>query len=352
MNLRSPKNIDPHAAHLSHNETITGSWTFNSPILVPVGSYATPGLAFVGDPDTGISRDGPGSSLQIAHNGSPVAAFAIDGININAPVGNVNAGRPRLSNTPINATVPGFTIRGDENTGIGYPGADQINLITGGVGRLSIDSNGLVGIGTNNNSPSAQLDVEISVNTTIGQIIKGAESQSGDFFQVQSSDTTVLANIDNTGKGFFTGLDAKDNNITNVGDLAADTISSDNGSTLALFNNAIHIDSAKRVGINTTGHSGQVEIASGLASRPILRVTALTTQSQPYIKCADTLNVDYAQIDASGNIISYKGFLAGIDGMSAPGATVGLFKIYVDTSDGDLKVVFGDGTVKTIATDT
>ena len=39
------------------------------------------------------------------------------------------------------------------------------------------------------------------------------------------------------------------------------------------------------------------------------------------------------------------------DGVVAPGATVGQAKLYVDTADGDLKVIFGDGTIKTIATD-
>lgn len=41
-----------------------------------------------------------------------------------------------------------------------------------------------------------------------------------------------------------------------------------------------------------------------------------------------------------------------VDGITAPSATVGLAKIFVDTADGDLKVLFGDGTVKTLATDT
>jgi len=39
------------------------------------------------------------------------------------------------------------------------------------------------------------------------------------------------------------------------------------------------------------------------------------------------------------------------DGITAPGVVVGLAQIYVDTADGDLKVIFGDGTVKTIVTD-
>ena len=40
------------------------------------------------------------------------------------------------------------------------------------------------------------------------------------------------------------------------------------------------------------------------------------------------------------------------DGITAPAAVVGLAKIYVDTTGGDLKIIFGDGTVKTIVVDT
>jgi hypothetical protein len=41
-----------------------------------------------------------------------------------------------------------------------------------------------------------------------------------------------------------------------------------------------------------------------------------------------------------------------VDGVTEPAATVGQAKLYVDAADGDLKVKFGDGTVKTIVTDT
>lgn len=40
------------------------------------------------------------------------------------------------------------------------------------------------------------------------------------------------------------------------------------------------------------------------------------------------------------------------DGIPDPGASTGYAKIYVDSADGDLKVKFGDGVTKTIATDT
>lgn len=40
------------------------------------------------------------------------------------------------------------------------------------------------------------------------------------------------------------------------------------------------------------------------------------------------------------------------DGITAPAAIAGVAQIYVDVADGDLKVRFGDGTIKTLATDT
>jgi hypothetical protein len=40
------------------------------------------------------------------------------------------------------------------------------------------------------------------------------------------------------------------------------------------------------------------------------------------------------------------------DGVTAPSTEAGLAKLYVDVADGDLKIKFGDGTVKTIVVDT
>lgn len=52
------------------------------------------------------------------------------------------------------------------------------------------------------------------------------------------------------------------------------------------------------------------------------------------------------------SLLHVNGDIAIVDGMSAPSTTAGWAKIYVDSADGDLKVKFGDGTTKTIATDT
>lgn len=58
----------------------------------------------------------------------------------------------------------------------------------------------------------------------------------------------------------------------------------------------------------------------------------------------------------TGAVYTPNHFLAGkialLDGVAAPSTIGGLAQIYVDTADGDLKIKFGDGTVKTIVVDT
>lgn len=60
------------------------------------------------------------------------------------------------------------------------------------------------------------------------------------------------------------------------------------------------------------------------------------------------LGIGTATPVASG---TFNGAIAILDGMTAPSTQLGWAQIYVDT-DGDLKVKFGDGVVKTLATDT
>jgi hypothetical protein len=84
-----------------------------------------------------------------------------------------------------------------------------------------------------------------------------------------------------------------------------------------------------------------------------------------YAKGADTdITLGYRAKGAAGHIfysaggstelfrMASSGAFGITDGIPAPGAIVGRALIYVDAADGDLKVIFGDGTVKTIVSDT
>ena len=64
-----------------------------------------------------------------------------------------------------------------------------------------------------------------------------------------------------------------------------------------------------------------------------------------------TSNVLIGTTTDTNSKCTIEGALALKDGITAPATSAGYAQIYVDTSDGDLKVKFGDGTVKTITTD-
>lgn len=64
------------------------------------------------------------------------------------------------------------------------------------------------------------------------------------------------------------------------------------------------------------------------------------------------LNITSAGALSSDEALTVDGAIGIKDGITAPTSKSGFAKIYVDSADGDLKVVFGDGTVKTIVVDT
>jgi hypothetical protein len=75
------------------------------------------------------------------------------------------------------------------------------------------------------------------------------------------------------------------------------------------------------------------------------------TASQPYLK-VNGAGLETKVADDTAYAPHAMQYLDVTDGVTAPAAATGRARIYVDTADGDLKVIFADGTIKTLATDT
>jgi hypothetical protein len=83
-----------------------------------------------------------------------------------------------------------------------------------------------------------------------------------------------------------------------------------------------------------------------------VKISNLPAATSP-VASTDVLPVVQAGITKKANVDQIQFQVVKLeDGVTAPSATVGQAKLYVDSSSGDLKIIFGDGTVKTIVTDT
>lgn len=106
-----------------------------------------------------------------------------------------------------------------------------------------------------------------------------------------------------------------------------------NGTTKGTSGNALRIDAYDGISFGTSQSGGQQSARLSIAS------------STGEVTIHNGINLGTATGATAGAIALQ-------DGITAPGTSSGAAIIYVDTADGDLKVKFGDGTVKTIATDT
>ena len=116
-----------------------------------------------------------------------------------------------------NASTPSLAVIGDTNTGLYSPGADQLAISTGGTGRLFIDANGNIGVGTSSpasgraltlNNSSNYYGLELQVGgTSIGSLIQettgalylSTTTASGTLV-FRSANQTEAARIDSSGR--------------------------------------------------------------------------------------------------------------------------------------------------------
>ncbi len=115
----------------------------------------------------------------------------------------------------------------------------------------------------------------------------------------------------------------------------------DLNATLREFHNAnVTVLKLNQAGGSTTLVNYIVIDNASSGDDPVLRVAGNSINTNLHLRPRGT-----------GNLLVDGGI--GIeDGMAEPGTITGRAFLYVDTADGDLKVKFGDGTIKTIVTDT
>lgn len=106
---------------------------------------------------------------------------------------------------------------------------------------------------------------------------------------------------------------------------------------------------------SATAGGWQLKRGAGTAAAAVY-VFSDDTDTGMYSASADVLEFATGgtkAFDADANqYVNFETLISLKDGVTAPTAVTGKAFIYIDTADGDLKVRFGDGTTKTLATDT
>jgi hypothetical protein len=113
----------------------------------------------------------------------------------------------------------------------------------------------------------------------------------------------------------------------------------------------IQFNSIVNIGATNTGiNSGNV---SGTFSYSVLQTNVIrNNRFFGSLSAKYSVNGTYVDSRGTGENSLRDGALVLIDGVTAPASLTGFATLYIDSADGDLKIIYADGTTKTIAADT
>jgi hypothetical protein len=196
-----------------------------------LGTAALPGIAFDGDPNTGIYSP---AADQVAVTTGGTARLTASTTALTSTL---------AVDVPLGAQgTPSLTFTGDLNTGIYSPGADQVAISTNGTGRLFVGASGDVGVGVA--APANPVDVLGSSGGAVVFNGRGRTSDNIGVIRMASSDSvTEYFRIQTASASSFVGT---------------------TGSTPLIFNTngleRMRLDSSGRLGVGTSSPGNKLAV--------------------------------------------------------------------------------------------
>ena len=192
---------------------------------------------FAGNVGIGASRTNPASALDV--NGVITTALG-------------------------SVTAPALTFTGDTNTGVFSPGADQLNLVTGGVSRITVAANGLV-----------TTTGDLTCNGTLRALV-GLQSSGGrSLFRAVNEPYAVASAYSATSGAVYFGA-------ANESATPDAQISAAGGGAL------MYLQNAGNVGIGTTTPGSKLEVAGSATITGVVTVSAGSAAAPAIVPTGDT----------------------------------------------------------------
>jgi hypothetical protein len=198
-----------------------------------------------------------------------------------------------LAVTAGTAALPGIAVSGDTNTGIYSPGADQLAIATGGIGRITVDASGNVNIDSNTLYVDAVNNrVGVNTNSAVGSLHSVAAATNAALsLQTPSTGNTRLAHLYGGNSYSYGVVGIVAGNGTDTGDvygLGSSSNPTGSFSPTLVWTTSAGQNLPGRVGIGTTGPGGTVDIKAAASTAPLI---------------VQGPSTEFARIDISGRLL-------------------------------------------------
>lgn len=332
-----------------------GSTTATTQLLLPLSNDAsTPTIGF-GDGDSGY-YEAADDFMRFAVGGN----IALELRNFDGADGilGTQTPSPHIKNILTTGTAPGYTFRGDGNTGVGTNGADQLSLIAGGVEGARVEATQTTVSGDLFSSDTTFIVApDNAVNTLrlgnhTGQTNKlsifGDGTLSTDFTRLLNTNGNAVIDIvaPPAGKNawsYFSDLSygLKDNDADSF------IIGSDiNATTLAIGTPMLTFDttnSAEQVIFGTDARVPNGWVIQSTSGDADLRINSGSLEFDSEGGTVFTANLDGLNLHDEPIFDANR---LGLKERTSPGsATAGEGTIYADTADSKLKYINDSGTI-------